>query len=787
MLETQDDLLAANGPLPEPERVEDARREALECLVECLTQGELALILRADATVPACWLTTERIERHLAQILREPARLQVWARSGQTWVLSLRAADETTRPDNALWGHSLRTTLVESLEAEWRAAEARRARMQPGNPAAHSLTEREAVRALRSAAGENVPTGLSILDMFALPTAAGSAAFTVTPVAAIPTQDSFQEHLSELNELLEIIVNRQLHTQFQPIVHLRDGQTLGYEALIRGPKGTLLRRTGAMLRAADKARLVAWLDLACQDRCFARAAEQGIRHLLFINMEAEGLAYLDQQERSLAECAREHGLSPASIVVEITERQTVEDFPRLLQYIERLREQGFKIAIDDAGAGYSSLHAIAELRPEFIKVDRSLVNSIDVNGTRRALLSALAQYAQHIGSTVLAEGIETREELATLIDLGIVYGQGYLMGKPADDLRGVPRDLREFMRLRTRQHSLTLTGRQPAVGALARPGKAVAPDTPLSEVARRFAKDPRLTSVVVMEEGYARGLVMREQLSHVLGLASAAHVGELLPAETVAQWMRTNVLTAEEDTPILEVMRQVTARTDISLETDIVVARGDNQYLGVLPPRLLMEAATAVRENQMRYADPLTGLPGRVALEEALQERIAQRAPLAVIRADINGLSAFNRCYGLVSGDSVLLALARLLRETLEACGRPGDFLAHLGGDDFVLLTHPETAIPICRALTTGFDRLVPQFYSAEHVRQNYTLLEDRAGNRQRVPLFSLAVAGQTNLKRRLTHYNQVMELLEEPLRYAKAQPGSYYIVDQGKSNHPLR
>ena len=81
----------------------------------------------------------------------------------------------------------------------------------------------------------------------------------------------------------------------------------------------------------------------------------------------------------------------------------------------------------------------------------------------------------------------------------------------------------------------------------------------------------------------------------------------------------------------------------------------------------------------------------------------------------------------------------------------------------------------------------MPQFYSAEHVRQNYTLLEDRAGNRQRVPLFSLAVAGQTNLKRRLTHYNQVMELLEEPLRYAKAQPGSYYIVDQGKSNHPLR
>ncbi len=205
-----------------------------------------------------------------------------------------------------------------------------------------------------------------------------------------------EDNISELNALLHIIVNKQLHAQFQPIVTLRDGQIFGYEALIRGPKGGMLRRPGALYRAAEKARMVSWFDLACQEQCFARAAQQGLRHHLFINMEAEGLAFMDMHERPLAARARECGLNPASIVVEITERQAVDDFPRLMHSLEKLREQGFKIAIDDAGAGYNSLHAIAELRPDFVKIDRALVRNLDVNGAHRALLSALVRLcAQH--------------------------------------------------------------------------------------------------------------------------------------------------------------------------------------------------------------------------------------------------------------------------------------------------------------------------------------------------------------------------------------------------------
>ncbi len=449
-----------------------------------------------------------------------------------------------------------------------------------------------------------------------------------------------------------------------------------------------------------------------------------------------------------------------------------------MQYIERLREQGFKIALDDVGTGYNSLRAIADLRPDFIKIDKGLVRDIDAVGERRALIVALVQYALHIGTAVLAEGAETRAELATLIDLGVTYVQGYVAGKPSDDLRGVPRELREFMRLRARQHSLSLVGRQITLDGLVRPGSTVEPETPLAEVARRFTKDSGLTSVVVVEEGYARGLVMRSQLDYILDLAGTANVGNMLPAESVAQWMHTNVLFAEAETPALDLARQVTTRSDISLETDIIVCR-DNLYVGILSTRTLIEAATALQLNQMRYASPLTGLPGRVALDQALQERLDANQSLGVLRADITGMEAFNSQYGLPCGDSVIEALAFLIQDVSASCGHPDDFLAHLGSDDFVLLTRAETAQDVCRALVEGFERIRTQFYTAEHIRQGYVETTERSGNRRRIPLFSLAVAAQTNRKRPLPYCRRILDYLEDLLPQVKMQPGSGYLIDR--------
>jgi EAL domain-containing protein (putative c-di-GMP-specific phosphodiesterase class I)/GGDEF domain-containing protein len=768
-----DNLVLFDALPPEARAVPIAHAEPLEKLVDRLLLGETVFLVRAGAAVDSGWLTHERIETHLRRALKTPAPFQVWPLLEDTWAFAVKAVGEEDGSVDPLWIHALRQEIAEGLAAEWRAA-------HPDQLASEALPAEGESAPIAKGEKENasIPV-LSIFETAEIPEPEGDVTlFSVAPIAQIPALDGIQENIAELNALLEILVNKQLHPQFQPIIRLRDGQVVGYEALIRGPKSALLRRSGAMFQAAHKAHMVSWFDLACQEQCFAQAAAQGIRHLLFINMDAEGLAYLEMHERSLAQCARDHGLSPASIVIEITERQTVEDFPRLIHYIERLREQGFRIALDDVGTGYNSLRAIADLRPDFIKIDKGLVRHIDAIGERRALVVAMVQYAHHIGTTVLAEGAETRAELGTLIDLGVAWCQGYVVGKPADDLRGVPRELREFMRQRTRQRSLALVGREVTLDGLVRSGSVVAPETALTEAARRFTKDPGLTSVVVVEEGYARGLVMRSQMEYVLDMVTSANAAALLPAETVAQWMQTNVLFAEAETPVIDLARQVATRSDISLDTDIIICR-DNLFIGVLSTRTLIEAATALQVNQWRYASPLTGLPGRVALEQALQERMEARQPLAVIRADITGLAAFNRHYGLPCGDSVIEALAFLLQEASANCGQPNDFLAHLGGDDFVLLTGAESVMHVCRALVDGFESIRTQFYTAEHIRQGYIQTEERASQRQRLPLFTLAVAAQTNRRRTLSCCQRTLSYLEKLLELVKTQPESGYLVDR--------
>jgi EAL domain-containing protein (putative c-di-GMP-specific phosphodiesterase class I) len=123
--------------------------------------------------------------------------------------------------------------------------------------------------------------------------------------------------------------------------------------------------------------------------------------------------------------------NPHRLVIEITEHVAVSDYPPILDVIRQLRARGMRIAVDDAGSGYASLQHILAIRPDLIKLDRSLIAGIDTDPDRRALISALASFAREIGAGLVGEGIETTEELHTVRALGLRYAQGYLIGRPA--------------------------------------------------------------------------------------------------------------------------------------------------------------------------------------------------------------------------------------------------------------------------------------------------------------------------------------------------------------------
>jgi len=240
------------------------------------------------------------------------------------------------------------------------------------------------------------------------------------------------------------IARRERHTMFQdlvlaedvailyePIVNLTTREVLGHEALVRGPWKSDLHTPNQLFRLAEETGLVFELDCLCRRTALrgARGLEAGRK--LFLNCLPTAIhdpAFRGDVLRRTLEDLR---LRPEDMVFEISERESIENFSIFREARDHLKGLGFQIALDDTGVAYGSLEAVMELAPDFIKVDMSLVRGIDTDPPRQELLRALHAVAGKLGGQIIAEGIETGEELEVLQRLGVPYGQGYLFGRAA--------------------------------------------------------------------------------------------------------------------------------------------------------------------------------------------------------------------------------------------------------------------------------------------------------------------------------------------------------------------
>jgi EAL domain-containing protein (putative c-di-GMP-specific phosphodiesterase class I) len=240
-----------------------------------------------------------------------------------------------------------------------------------------------------------------------------------------------QRDLQNRCDLQEVLLADQLTTVFQPIVDLRRRRVLGYEALSRGPAGSVYQMPLRLFEMAEEADLVFELDRKCRRRALASATLLPAGAKLFVNVFPSAMYDPEFQGASLVRLAGTHGLTPDRVVLEITERSAIENYEVFSEALAELTQSGFSIAVDDVGAGYSGLEKIAHLNPRYLKFDRELIRNIDSSYIRREMTRALKAFADRIGSTIIAEGIERDGELKALLDLGIEYGQGFLLGRPA--------------------------------------------------------------------------------------------------------------------------------------------------------------------------------------------------------------------------------------------------------------------------------------------------------------------------------------------------------------------
>lgn len=254
-----------------------------------------------------------------------------------------------------------------------------------------------------------------------------------------PPERDRQERVRRLEELRQILHGESLETYFQPIVRMENRDLLGYEALARGPRNSSFEYPANLFCFSDQVGVSTELDGVCRDRALADAhgLEPGLK--LFLNCLPSAIEGSSLRSEKIWNRMRKSRLSYDSIVFEITERTAIKDFRAFGRGVDLLRKEGYQVAIDDVGTGYSTLQAISEVQPEFLKIDMSLIRNIDQSLIKRGLVSSLVEMGEKIRACVIAEGIERREEMQALLECGVQYGQGYYFARPAPPFPTVSR------------------------------------------------------------------------------------------------------------------------------------------------------------------------------------------------------------------------------------------------------------------------------------------------------------------------------------------------------------
>ncbi len=556
----------------------------------------------------------------------------------------------------------------------------------------------------------------------------------------------------------EMLVPGGIRAALQPLVRLGDRTVLGYEALCRFTPRERLRNPDELFAGAGITNLKREVDAACLVAGFA-AAPQTFPATLFVNVAVETLIEGGPPGDRLSRLADSSGISPNDVVLEVSERTPVGDLARLRRVVADLRQRGFRIAIDDAGAGHASMLVIAEVQPEFVKIDRQLIHGLDVSAARRALVVSLLSFGAHINARVIAEGVETEEELQTLLSLGVQFGQGWHLGRPvmvappvnAGSVVAVSADW--FSKQRSAPFRTTVvdvvpersaggetTARAPRRGRTALPRALINAATALQS-----EHDPamileviadQLQTVVPVDAVYI--YAADQSQNRLVPVYATGREAEARMAYSYSMDLGVNGWALDLGIPqyVRDVSRHPATITIPGTPVGepesyliIPLSAGDRR-LGVLDcsrlgidrftskdleaAALFGHTAAAAWRNAELYrelteraiTDPLTGLLNSRWLREVGEREVAQSLrsgqSLAILLLDLDRFKQINDSGGHSAGDLVLRRVAAALRGMI----RSGDAAVRLGGEEFLLLLRDADVVGAERIAVEARDRL---------------------------------------------------------------------------------
>jgi EAL domain-containing protein (putative c-di-GMP-specific phosphodiesterase class I)/GGDEF domain-containing protein/CBS domain-containing protein len=578
-------------------------------------------------------------------------------------------------------------------------------------------------------------------------------------------------------ELVRILEGKLLTPVFQPIVSVNQRQIVGYEALIRGPSDSPLHSPSNLFDMAERHDLYTPLEFVCREIAIRRFAQMNIPGKLFINVSPSILLESGFKSGETLKFIKAYGLDPHAIIIELTEHQPTDDYQIMREAVEHYRCMGFEIALDDLGAGYSGLRLWAELKPEYVKIDKHFVQGLHEDRVKLNFVRSIQNMAATMDCKVIAEGIETAEEYQAIFKIGITHAQGFYFARP---LAQPPRELDSKLFAGNYASEIMLKIRNSkSVGDITKIIEPVAADTSIYRVLELFQHNNDLTILPVVDSGIASGLICRDKF--LSRLFSSRYGIELHGKQPIKSFVNGTPFSVDKNRAVEQVSEQLTS----AMRNDQAFVITDNgTYYGIATVLDLLAEITRQQIHNARHANPLTLLPGSVPTNEHINRLLSEKRAFCVGYFDLDYFKPYNDMYGYSAGDNIIKALADILTRHVPA---EAGHVGHIGGDDFIAIFISDDWIERCQAILSSFEQSVPAYYKAEHVNAGGLHSEDRHGGKHFFPLLSLS-AGlvDAHATRLCQSHVDISDLACEAKKQAKKRPGNTYFINRPQQNPRL-
>lgn len=500
----------------------------------------------------------------------------------------------------------------------------------------------------------------------------------------------------------------------------------------------------------------------------------------------------------------ESGLEPRFLELELTESALIGDPSDTVIKLLQLKELGISISIDDFGTGYSSLSYLKHLPIDTIKVDRSFVRDIVTDPDDAAIVDAIIAMANALDLNVIAEGVETREQLEFLQQRKCQQAQGYYFAKPLDSgqfeaflVQGViAEDVTivsdELYQVNSEElpwddvelpqdsgnHSDIATGAE-YIGEISIPVVPAHPGDNLATVLKRFQTNQSLLVVPVVHNDHPVGIINRSTFleEHVIGLNGYAfHINH---AKKMRDLMVPIKLGFEANVSIREVSMAIQAQ-ELDIRVDNICVSRNGIYHGVVDVNRFINAITDINLILAKSANPLTGLPGNESIQREINERLQKRTGFDIAYIDIDNFKPFNDYYGFQRGDVVIKAIGEIISTvTRSSSSGASCFCGHIGGDDFIFLTEPHQAENIASQVIMALEEHLPVFHGGKDFSAGCYSAVNRKGEEENFGLLSVSIGIVNTMLTPVNSYAELASISTEVKKAAKKIPGSSLVINR--------